>query len=401
MNKNLINVRAFPPFIRLIICCLFLLFACWAGIDRCTGNAQEEKPAAPPPTAKPSTQDDFGNVQVLKGVRDLMPTMHFIRASLGVRCDYCHVTELNKYRLDDKPAKRRAREMIIMTRQLNEAAFNGRQVITCNTCHRGSPKPIGIPQIATDFVNTTRREPFEPPAPTFPSADEIFARYEAATRTATLGPAHLRLEVLRGKLLNGGTPSARMLPRAERSFSEALVDGERAVTTSPLSNGQLAQVGSNGKRVWIVTVRGPQWIDGPGVPQLQRKINPLLVLKVLPNDYSSATVSGIENLKGIDVYIVTAVRADGFAETLWFSKLDGLLVRRTYYHQTLLGLEPEQYDLSEYKRFGGAKLPSVINVSYLDDQHLGVLKHLVEVKLRVTVSDSDFEPGYLTDKKTH
>src|SRR4030095_11765572 len=120
---------------RLMICCLLLLFACWAGIDRFTGSAQEQKTVSPPPAAKPSSQDDFGNVQVLKGVRDLMPTMHFIRASLGVRCDYCHVTELNKYRLDDKPAKRRAREMIIMTRQLNETAFQGRQVVTCNTCH--------------------------------------------------------------------------------------------------------------------------------------------------------------------------------------------------------------------------------------------------------------------------
>ena len=382
-----------------MICCLFLLFASWAGIDRFTGNAQEQKPASPPPAAKPSPQDDFGNVQVLKGVRDLLPTMHFIRASLGVRCDYCHVTELNKYRLDDKPAKRRAREMIIMTRQLNDAAFSGRQVITCNTCHRGSPKPVSVPRIATDLVNTTRREPFEPPPPTLPSADEILARYEAATRMATLGPAHLRLEVLRGKLLDGGTPSARMLPRADRSFSEALVDAERGVTTTPLSNGQLSRVGSNGKRVWVLTSKGPQWIGGD-IPQLQRKINPLLVLRVLPNDYSSVTVSGVEKVEGVDAYSVTAVRADGSAETLWFSKRDGLLVRRTYYHKTLLGLEPEQYDLSEYKRFGGVKLPSVINVSYLDDQHLGVLKRLIEVKLRVSVADSDFEPSSSTDKKT-
>jgi hypothetical protein len=369
-------------------------------MDRLSGKAQEQNPASPPPAAKPSPQNDFGNVQVLKGVRDLLPTMHFIRASLGVRCDYCHVTELNKYRLDDKPAKRRAREMIIMTRQLNEAAFAGRQVITCNTCHRGSPRPVSVPQIATDFINTTRREAFEPPAPTFPGADEILARYESATHSTALVPAHLRLEVFRGKLLDGGTPAARMVPRADRSLSEALVDAERGVTTTPLSNGQLSRVGSNGKRVWVVTEKGAQWIGGD-ISQLQRKINPLLVLRVLPNDYSSVTVTGVERVAGVDAYVVSAVRrADGFAETLWFSKRDGLLVRRTFYHQTLLGLEPEQYDLSEYKRLGGFRLPSVINVSYLDDQHLGVLKRIVEIKLSVPVADSDFEPPALTDKKT-
>src|SRR5215204_6192255 len=147
--------------IRLVVCCLFLLFA---ALNFFTGHAQEKKPADPAPAAKTS-QDDFGNVQLLKGVRDLLPTMHFIRASLGVRCDYCHVAENGKYRLDDKPTKLRAREMIIMTRQLNESAFNGKQVITCNTCHRGSPKPVGVPQIADKFVNTTRVEPFEPPPP--------------------------------------------------------------------------------------------------------------------------------------------------------------------------------------------------------------------------------------------
>src|SRR5262249_35543676 len=127
--------------IRLAICVIFVLLFCWGLMDRFVGIAQEQKPGNTPP-AKPTPDDGFGNVQVLKGVRDLLPTMHFIRASLGVRCDYCHVTETNKYRLDDKPTKVRAREMIVMTRQINEAAFGGKQVITCNTCHRGSPKPI-------------------------------------------------------------------------------------------------------------------------------------------------------------------------------------------------------------------------------------------------------------------
>jgi photosynthetic reaction center cytochrome c subunit len=379
--------------IRFAVCCLFLFFACCAGIERFKIKAQEQKQvASQTPTAKPSPDDGFGNVQVLKGVRDLMPTMHFIRASLGVRCDYCHNTERGKYRLDDKPAKRRAREMIIMTRQINETTFNGRQVVTCNTCHRGSPKPVAVPQIATSFINTTRREPFEPPPPTFPSADDILARYEAATHASTMPPAHIRIEALRGKIIDGGTPSARMLPRAEKSVSEALVDGERGRTTLPLSNGQIYKVGSNGKRLWYIAPNGPQWIGSGDISLFERKINPLLVLRVRPSDYSSLSVTGIEKLDGADAYVVIAVRVEGSTEKLWFSKGDGLLVRRTYHHPTLLGPEPEQYDLSEYKRLGGIRIPTVINVSYLDDQHLGVLRRLIEVKLGVTVADSDFEP---------
>src|SRR5262249_31446047 len=152
--------------------------------------------------------------------------------------------------------------------------------VTCNTCHRGSPKPVGIPQIANDFVNTTRRETFEPAPPTLPSANDILARFDSATHIGTLGPARLRLEVSRGKLINGGTPTARMLPRADKTIAEAVVDGERGATTSPLSNGQTSRIGSNGIRVWILGTNGTQWISSGDLAQLKRKINPLLVMRV-------------------------------------------------------------------------------------------------------------------------
>ena len=354
--------------------------------------AQEPKSANPAAAAKPATDDGFGNVQVLKGVRDLLPTMHFIRASLGVRCDYCHITETGKYYRDDKAPKRRAREMIIMTRQLNESAFGGRQIVTCNTCHRGSTKPVAVPGITTDFVNTTRVEPFEPPPPTLPNINDLVASYEAATRIGSIGPAHLRIEVFRAKIIDAGTPSARVLPRADRSLAEAFVDGERGALTTILSSGQTSRVGSDGKKVWSMTASGPQWITAGDLAQLKRKINPLLVLRFRPADYSSVTVAGSENIGGKETFMVDANGVDGSLETLWFAKGDGLLLRRTYYHPTLLGPEPEQYDLSEYKRFGALQLPTVINASYLDDQHLGVRKRLMDVQFSANVKDADFEP---------
>jgi photosynthetic reaction center cytochrome c subunit len=371
-----------------IICFGFLL-------DRdqpATVSGQEQKPGSAAPVTTPTPDNGFGNVQVLKGVRDLLPTMHFIRASLGVRCDYCHITENGKYKLDDKPAKIRAREMIIMTRQINDTAFGGKQVITCNTCHRGSTKPVSVPPISTTFVNTTRREAFEPAPPAMPTVDEVLARYEASTHISTLGAAQLHLEVLRGKLINGGAPTARILPREDRSESDLLIDGDRGVTTTPLSNGQTSRVGSNGTRIWILGASGPQWISTGDLAQLRRKINPLIATQVRPSGHASMSVTGIEKINDVDTYVVSATEKDGSSETLWFSKQDGNLVRRTYYHSTLLGPEPEQYDLSNYKRFGSLLLPTVINTSYLDDQHLGVLKRLLEVKFDPKFTDSDFEP---------
>ena len=387
------------PVSHFMLCGLFLLLTGPASSDRGIAGAQEQKRATPPSAAKAAPDDGFRNVQLLKGVHDLLPTMHFIRASLGVRCDYCHDTQIGHYYLDDKPAKRRAREMIIMTRQLNDTAYGGRNVITCNTCHRGSIKPVAVPQIATNFVNTTRVEPFELPPPTLPSVTEISAKYEGATHVDSLGPARFHVEISRAKVINAGTPSARVLPRAETSTADAIVDGERGASTTLLSNGQTARVGSDGTRVWVVTPSGTQWITDGDLAQLRRKINPLLILRFRPADYASVAVAGSEKLDGIDAYTVEAVNTDGSLETIWFSKSNGLMLRRTYYHQTLLGPEPEQYDLSGYKHFGALQLPTIINASYLDDQHLGVLKRIAEIELGATVTDADFEPPLLPVQK--
>src|SRR5690349_23891823 len=62
------------------------------------------------------------NIQVLKGMPDsqLLPVMHLMRTSLGVKCDFCHIAENGKYNLDDKPAKNTARQMIQMTFAINK-----------------------------------------------------------------------------------------------------------------------------------------------------------------------------------------------------------------------------------------------------------------------------------------
>src|SRR3954470_23269632 len=82
---------------------------------------------AAPPRAAPA-DDGLRNVQVLKGVHDVLPVMHVMRAALGVTCDYCHVAERDQYWRDDKPAKVRAREMMRMVAEINRANFAGRTV---------------------------------------------------------------------------------------------------------------------------------------------------------------------------------------------------------------------------------------------------------------------------------
>ena len=114
-----------------------------------SGRAQE--PAAKPAAGQPKTaEQQFKNIQVLKGIpaEQLMPSMQFIAASLGVECDFCHVEHaMDK---DDKKTKLAARKMITMVLALDQAHFNGELEVTCYTCHRGAPHPVGTPLLSAE-----------------------------------------------------------------------------------------------------------------------------------------------------------------------------------------------------------------------------------------------------------
>jgi photosynthetic reaction center cytochrome c subunit len=72
-----------------------------------------------------TTEQAFKNIQVLKGLpaEQLIPSMQFISASLGVECDYCHVQ--NAFDKDDKKSKPIARKMIQMMFAINKDNFEG------------------------------------------------------------------------------------------------------------------------------------------------------------------------------------------------------------------------------------------------------------------------------------
>src|SRR5262245_39876127 len=98
---------------------------------------------------EPPAEQLSKNIQVLKGLpaSQMLTVMHLMRTALGVRCDYCHITETGKFWMDDKPPKQVARKMITMVSEINKANFGGRPIVTCNTCHRGQTKPAAIAPI--------------------------------------------------------------------------------------------------------------------------------------------------------------------------------------------------------------------------------------------------------------
>src|SRR5512146_2696832 len=103
---------------------------------------------APAQNAPKTAEQQFKNIQVLKGIPadQLIPTMQFISASLNVECTFCHVE--HQFDKDDKKPKQIARKMVQMQMAINANNFEGHQEVTCNTCHRGSTDPVSVPAIA-------------------------------------------------------------------------------------------------------------------------------------------------------------------------------------------------------------------------------------------------------------
>jgi hypothetical protein len=132
---------------------ILVLTSSWAGAQAQGGGAQTPPPP-PPLTNLQIIPKDTPRPQVVQ-------TMQAISAALGVQCNYCHVQEgrggRNDMASDEKPAKKAARGMMLLTREVNaklpDAVGKAQDATTrvgCVTCHRGVPIPRQITDVVTD-----------------------------------------------------------------------------------------------------------------------------------------------------------------------------------------------------------------------------------------------------------
>src|SRR5215475_4443924 len=102
---------------KLLFSRILLSFALLASLA-IAADGQSNASAAPK-----KAEEQFKNIQTLKGIPadQLIPTMQFISASLGVECEYCHVQ--GAFEKDDKKTKGYARGMIDMMFDINKNHF--------------------------------------------------------------------------------------------------------------------------------------------------------------------------------------------------------------------------------------------------------------------------------------
>src|SRR5436190_680908 len=122
----------------------------WSSAPFFAGMALAQGQAAA--AARPQMSEEaFKNIQVLKGipVDEFMGTMGLFSAALSVCCGDCHTgagTSNPKWDADP-PRKAVARRMVLMVNAINRDNFNGRNVVTCWTCHRGAQSPAATPPL--------------------------------------------------------------------------------------------------------------------------------------------------------------------------------------------------------------------------------------------------------------
>jgi Photosynthetic reaction centre cytochrome C subunit len=356
-----------------------------------------EQPKAPEPAAgqTKTAQEQFKNIQVLKTVpaEDLLPTMRYISAALGVECNFCHVRNPDfAPEKDDKKEKQTARKMMQMVMTINQENFEGHQDVSCNSCHNGHSRPQTIPPMATEAAIKERlqaranqppqgapgqpqaQQPQQgPPREARPSAESLFQKYEQAIGgSAAIGK-------ITSRYLKGTVSSA--FGNSEYEQYNKTPDKFWVLTSTPRGARVQAWDGSQG---WTKTDRVEPVRD-----TFDAKYNSDFYRNLKFVDrYKGARVFRKEKVGDRDAWVVMVRIPDSpLSDMLYFDTDSGLLLRRTTLRRTALGPLPSTADFDDYRNVGGVKMPFKVTLSTPDSlQNIQVS----EIKINVPVEDTRF-----------
>jgi photosynthetic reaction center cytochrome c subunit len=306
-------------------------------------------------SAQSTASEKYKNIKILKDIPadQLIPSMQFISASLGVECDFCHVEGTGgrlEFDKDDKKEKKTAREMMQMMFAINKNNFEGEREVTCNTCHRGAPHPQGIPAI---LAENAKPEPMpehqhEMKPEQLPSGGPVLARYiQALGGAAALAKVQTRVE--KGKAIMAEGP-----PTPIDIYTKA-PDQRVSVMHTPKGDSVTAYNGKGG------------WISFPGRPVREMSESDRLAARLdaesfypnlLQQQFTELKLQDHpEKIGNAEADVVLGLVKGQPPVKFYFDQSSGLLVRMVHYSETPLGLNPTQVDFADYRAVDGVKTP--------------------------------------------
>jgi photosynthetic reaction center cytochrome c subunit len=331
----------------------------------------------------------FKNIQVLKGipVDEFMGTMGLFSAALSFCCKDCHTgagTSNPKWE-DDPPKKVMARRMVQMVRNLNRDNFNGRQVVTCWTCHRGGQNPAVTPPIDTiygtpSFAPNDILPAASPETAGTPSAEQILDKYIQA-----LGGAD-QLAKLTSYTAKG---TSHLFGEVQEDPTEISAKAPNQLgTLVHQREGDLART-FDGRDAWVMlplTVVGEYPLNGSALEGA--KLDAQLAFPAgLTQFFNSWRVSYPTTLDGRGMYVVQGNSANGLVATFYFDRQSGLLTRMVRYATSAVGRVPTQIDFSDYRPVSGVMMPFKWVYGWVSGQEEYVL---TEVRPNVPVEAAKF-----------
>jgi photosynthetic reaction center cytochrome c subunit len=362
-------------------------------------DAKQQSPSLPqaaPPGVKTAGKA-YQNIEVLGDIPadQLLPAMRYITFALGVRCDYCHVQD--HFESDEKPAKKRAREMMKMMFAIDNGYFGGHRAVSCYTCHRGAAKAVSMPVLADAAATASASDanaamppaadaskPASPPtaastpAIPLPSADEIIEKYKQA-----LG-GEAAIQKIETRVDSGAldTPSRNAHSKIEIYRTAP----NKVLTIVHGQRGDFSQ-GYNGTIAWQQHGGEAEELSGDDLVRARDSaaFNPGLNLK---KNYSKLEVKDVSKIDGHDAYRISASRGGGSADQYYFDAQSGLLLRISTEIESPLGAIPQDTDYEEYREVSGVKVPFLIRVVRSD----GVtIYKWDQIQANVAVADRRFE----------
>lgn len=361
-------------------------------------------PAQTPAGAQEKTVEQVEkNIKVLNGMpaSQLIPVMNYFAASMGRRCNYCHVNNNGQwdYASDEKPEKNTARNMIKLVLDTNKTLAGLKlDPIACYTCHRGRNSPQSVPALPLPQPSPpqggggprpgqgggagggSQPQASPNPTPALPSADDIFNKYTSAIGGQG-AVSKLSSRTAKGTITqaNGNSFQFELYQSGPDKFD--------LVVTTP--QGSLER-GFDGKVGWEKTGRGVREVTG-GELESFRAANSLFTLINLKGQYSRPPRVRRDKLNDKDVYVLDGTTTDGRRMRLYFDAASGLLLRRMTFLTTIVGIIPDQVDFEDYRDVEGMKFAFIGRAATIEAGNPISTRTITEIKLNTPVDDSKFK----------
>lgn len=355
---------------------MFLLLS----ISGARAQSAPSQPAADKPATPKLAEDEYKNIQALKGIPadQLIPSMQFIAASLGVECEYCHVAHANEK--DDKKPKLTARKMIRMMMAINNENFERHREVTCYSCHRGSTDPVATPIIAVEEPKPEAAEGSKPgdTKTLLPPADQLLDKYLAAVGGAEA------LQKITTRLQKGTLTAFGGQHFPVDVYAKA--PGKR-FSVMHLSNGD-SITAFDGNQGWLSVPRRVHIMSAAenAAARIDADLYFPLHVKTL---YQKFRVDAGEKIAGRDTYLVVGHIEGQPPLRLYLDRESGLLLRLVRYAETPLGRNPTQIDYADYREANGVKMPFRWTLSRPGNQFTIQVE---QVQQNIPVDDARFTP---------